>query len=364
MSDQRVMRLTAEHVKLCHREVADTGPLAAVEYLADADYRPAAEALLQGRTGKAVWLFAYGSLIWKPEVPHIDMKRAMAQGWHRAFSMQIRRHRGTEAQPGYMMCLDRGGSCEGVVLRLPSDGILDVTEKLLRREITRRSGLEAVRWIDVVTEEGPLQALAFYAAPGLLDAYVPGRPLDEVAYGLARACGHWGSGAEYLFNTVVHLEQLGIHDEGLWALRKGRPRDRVSLRIGHSVLRWFFQLGLLLAGRRKTDDEGCKRRRLIRRHLPVGHGRVLGGYAFVQCVFEFALVEVESHVAEGNGGGELARPRFGNGMADGAIGFGEALALGDEGVICAIGVACEEGHSEAGKHGRTGQTQQAEVCHG
>lgn len=229
MSDKRVMRLTAEHVKLCHREVADTGPLAAVEYLADADYRPAAESLLQGRIGKPVWLFAYGSLIWKPEVPHIDMERATAQGWHRAFSMQIRRHRGTEAQPGYMMCLDRGGSCEGVVLRLPSDGILDVTEKLLRREITRRSGLEAVRWIDVVTEEGPLQALAFYAAPGLLDSYVPGRPLHEVAYGLARACGHWGSGAEYLFNTVVHLEQLGIHDEGLWALQEKVAREIESL---------------------------------------------------------------------------------------------------------------------------------------
>ncbi|MFT3674116.1 gamma-glutamylcyclotransferase [Aestuariivirga sp.] len=220
MNSGRIMRLTAEHVKLCHREVADAGPLASVEPMTDADFRPAAERLLTGRTDKPVWLFAYGSLIWKPEVPHEDMKRATAQGWHRAFSMQIRRYRATVEQPGYMMCLDRGGTCEGVVLRLPAEGIVDVMEKLLRREISRKSALEAVRWIDVETEDGPLQALAFYAAPAHLDSYVQDRPLDEVAQGLARACGHWGSGAEYLYNTVLHLEQLGIHDDGLWTLQE------------------------------------------------------------------------------------------------------------------------------------------------
>jgi glutathione-specific gamma-glutamylcyclotransferase len=225
MNSERVMRLTWEHVKLCHREVVDAGPVASAEHLTDEEFRPAAESLLQGHLGKPVWLFAYGSLIWKPEVPHEDMKRATAKGWHRAFSMQIRRYRATEDQPGYMMCLDRGGSCEGVVLRLPEAGILDVVEKLVRRELSRRTAIEGVRWIDVETEDGPLQALAFYAAPGKLDYYSPGRSHDEVAAGLARACGHWGSGAEYLYNTIVHLEQLGIHDEGLWALQEKLARE-------------------------------------------------------------------------------------------------------------------------------------------
>ena len=45
-------------------------------------------------------------------------------------------------------------------------------------------------------------------------------PLSSVAKTLARAAGHWGSGAEYLFNTVSHLEQLGIQDRNLWELQK------------------------------------------------------------------------------------------------------------------------------------------------
>jgi cation transport protein ChaC len=36
---------------------------------------------------------------------------------------------------------------------------------------------------------------------------------------LAGACGHWGTGAEYLLNTVTHLEARGIHESGLWRLQ-------------------------------------------------------------------------------------------------------------------------------------------------
>lgn len=51
--------------------------------------------------------------------------------------------------------------------------------------------------------------------------YYAGRlPLDDVARTLATACGHWGSGAEYLMNTVTHLENRGIHDSNLWRLQR------------------------------------------------------------------------------------------------------------------------------------------------
>jgi glutathione-specific gamma-glutamylcyclotransferase len=220
MTTGRTMRLTRELAALCHREVVDAGPLPNVVPLRDEDFRPAALQILEGRGEGPVWLFAYGSLIWKPEVPHEELQRATAIGWHRAFSMRILRYRASLDQHGFMMCLDPGSRCEGVVLRLPDEGIADLMEKLLRREVSRRTGLEAVRWIDVETAEGPRKALAFYAGPTELDSYMAGRPLAEVAHGLARACGHWGSGADYLYNTVSHLEQLGIHDEGLWALQE------------------------------------------------------------------------------------------------------------------------------------------------
>ncbi len=220
MSERPPLRLTRKHVELCHRVVADAGPLPNAEPVSEDEFRSTAERLMAERGPGPVWLFAYGSLIWKPELPHSDAQRSTARGWHRAFSMQIRRFRGTVEQPGYMMCLDRGGECEGMALRLLDEDLNDQIDKLLRREVSRRAGLEAVRWIDIDIGGRPQKALAFYAAPNHLDNYVEGRPLQEVARGLARACGHWGSGAEYLYNTVSHLEDLGIHDEGLWQLQE------------------------------------------------------------------------------------------------------------------------------------------------
>lgn len=220
MQTARLMSLTPEMVKLCHREVADPGPSPDTVYLRDEDFRPAAEHLVSLKKPGPFWLFAYGSLIWKPEIPSLETKRATAHGWHRAFSMKIERFRGTRAQPGYMMCLDRGGTCDGVVLRMLDEEFEVQAEKLLRRELSRKAALNAVRWIDVETVDGMVQALVFYAAPDQLEYYQPKRVPEEIAAGLARACGHWGSGADYLYNTVSHLEQLGIHDEGLWRLQE------------------------------------------------------------------------------------------------------------------------------------------------
>ena len=200
--------------------VVDPGPSHDTQYLIDADYRPAAEAIIARKKPGHFCLFAYGSLIWKPEIPHLERRHATAHGWHRAFSMKIERFRASKDQPGYMMCLDRGGACEGVVLRLPDEDAVGQVEKLLRRELSRQGGLEAVRWIDVESSESVIQALAFYAAPAQLEYYQPDRNLEDVAHGLARACGHWGSGADYLYNTVSHLEQMGIHDELLWTLQE------------------------------------------------------------------------------------------------------------------------------------------------
>lgn len=50
--------------------------------------------------------------------------------------------------------------------------------------------------------------------------YVGKLSLDEVAEVLSKAAGHWGSCAEYLYETVVQLEKLGIHDQNLWRLQR------------------------------------------------------------------------------------------------------------------------------------------------
>jgi glutathione-specific gamma-glutamylcyclotransferase len=215
------MRLTEAHLAKVARTVADTGPQPGVEYFSDADYADWAARMLATNPAPqdGVRLFAYGSLIWKPEIDQTAERRGVAYGWHRSFCFRILRHRGTPDEPGLMLALDRGGSAAGVVYDLARDGIEDALRALFRREFTVKPGNGLPRWIRVQTADGPLPALTFVmnrASPQYMGRMDPAL----VAATLARACGHWGSGAEYLYNTVRHLEARGIRDAGLWRLQR------------------------------------------------------------------------------------------------------------------------------------------------
>jgi cation transport protein ChaC len=143
----------------------------------------------------------------------------MAYGWHRRFCMRLTRWRGTREVPGLMMALDRGGACAGVAYRLPDADHHGQIIRLLTRETDGNPATNVPRWISIATPRGPLTALAFVASP--LGANYAGRlPLPVVASTLARAAGHWGSGASYLHNTVRHLAEHGIRDKNLWALQE------------------------------------------------------------------------------------------------------------------------------------------------
>lgn len=212
------MALNAELVALAHRIVDDPGPLPDVAYQSDEDYDAMVESLLLARPDGDAWLFGFGSLIWKPECEYVEERCGTSYGWHRSFCFQIRRYRGTPECPGLMMSLDRGGQCKGMLYRLPDDTLRAQLHKLCRRETTVKPSNTVPRWISVSSEGRSLRAIAF-VINRKSRSYVGKLPLEQVAQTLAAACGHWGSGAEYLFNTVSRLEEHGIHDRYLWRLQ-------------------------------------------------------------------------------------------------------------------------------------------------
>lgn len=212
------MALTPDLVARTVREMPDLGPEEGWTALSEEELDAlAADWTAQSGTDP-LWVFAYGSLIWKPDFDAIGHQRATAYGWHRSFCMTMRRWRGSPETPGLMMALERGGRCDGVIYRMPDDDRFAQVRRMLRREVRFHQNVSMVRWIKVHAEEGPLRVLVFWAGP--TGPRIQSRlPLEEVAPILARACGPVGSCAEYLFNTVSHLEAFGIHDRNLWRLQ-------------------------------------------------------------------------------------------------------------------------------------------------
>jgi glutathione-specific gamma-glutamylcyclotransferase len=214
------MMLTPDLVAKIARIVQDSGPLPGGQYFSDQDYDDTVNALLAQHRPEELWVFAYGSLIWKPEFEITSQCRATARGWHRSFCIRIRRWRGSADCPGLMMGLDRGGTCHGMAYRLPSQGHASQLHRLVRRETTMKPPTNVARWIDVHCADGiRRKALAFVVNPRG-PAYAGRLALEEVASILTRAAGHWGTGAEYLYNTVHHLDQIGIRDRNLWHLQE------------------------------------------------------------------------------------------------------------------------------------------------
>jgi glutathione-specific gamma-glutamylcyclotransferase len=217
-SKKSAMALTADLVARVDRVEPDPGPNPGQDYLTEAEFDALAHELIAQSGDRPFWVFAYGSLIWKPECLFAEQRRATAHGWHRAFCMKLTRWRGTPECPGLMMALDHGGRCDGIIGRLPDADKFKQLGLLLRREIDQRRDIGTFRWITVTTESGKVRALTFYAGPRA--SYYTGKlPPDEVARILARAAGHWGSCADYLYQTITKLEDCGIHDSGLWRLQ-------------------------------------------------------------------------------------------------------------------------------------------------
>ena len=148
----------------------------------------------------------------------MESRSATANGWHRSFCFKVTRWRGTREFPGLMLALDRGGSCKGLVYRLPAQDHVGQLGLLLRRELDDHPSTNVPRWIRVDTEKGTIRALAFIAAKSGR-AYVGKLPLEKVAHILARAAGNWGSTAQYLFSTVTKLEEHGIRDRNMWRIQ-------------------------------------------------------------------------------------------------------------------------------------------------
>ncbi len=159
------------------------------------------------------WVFGYGSLMWRPDFPHLEACTATIHGWHRSMCILSTMYRGTVEAPSLVLGLDRGGACRGMAFRVASDRIEEVKRILHEREMITN----VYRTRTMPARLGDSRRVAAYSFIARRDhpQYV-GRLGPEAAARLIRD-GHGAKGAcrEYLENTVRHLEELGIRDANL-----------------------------------------------------------------------------------------------------------------------------------------------------
>ena len=184
-----------------------------------------AQALQEWREGEDVWVFGYGSLIWRPEFEFVERRIALLRGHHRALCLWSRVNRGTPEQPGLVFGLDRGGSCKGVVYRLAGAQVPEFLPRLWDREMS--TGAYLPRWIRCETDDGPVQALVFIMDRSGV-AYVRDLPRDTLVDIVRRANGRYGACADYVLDTDRALIEAGIHDRQLHAIARALTASPTS----------------------------------------------------------------------------------------------------------------------------------------
>jgi cation transport protein ChaC len=170
--------------------------------------------LRQRQPQQALRLFAYGSLIWKPEFDFRTAQAARVHGYHRCLRMRSQLYRGTEHQPGLVLALISGGSCEGVLYDIAPEHADTVLRQVWAREMI--SGAYTPRWLACRGRDGGHlgQALAFTLqrrSPNLVGPLAE----DELLRVFRHARGRYGSTLDYLQQTVHSLRAHGIRDREL-----------------------------------------------------------------------------------------------------------------------------------------------------
>jgi len=162
-----------------------------------------------------VWVFGYGSLVWRPEFDFLEQRHARVNGYHRSLCLWSRVNRGTPERPGLVFGLDVGGSCRGMAYRIASNQVQETMQELWKREMP--SGAYIPKWLNCHTREGAIHALVF-TMDRSKDAYVRGLSKEQLVDIVQSARGTYGPCSEYILETAQALELAGIRDRKLQTL--------------------------------------------------------------------------------------------------------------------------------------------------
>jgi cation transport protein ChaC len=182
------------------------------------------------------WIFAYGSLMWRPGFPYEEARHARLIGYRRCFCIYSMHHRGTPQRPGLVLGLDRGGTSEGIAYRISGANYATIVHYLRERE--QVSGVYREVNVAVALLGGTAREVMAltYVVERAHPSYAGRLTLARQARLIRGASGLSGINLDYLISTLRHLAELGIRERDLERLiamigphtARGRRPDRAN----------------------------------------------------------------------------------------------------------------------------------------
>jgi cation transport protein ChaC len=165
-----------------------------------------------------LWVFGYGSLMWRPGFDFVEQFPARLIGEHRALCVYSFDHRGTPEKPGLVLGLDRGGACRGIAFRVAARRRDDTVDYLRSREQTTNVYREVMRsvWLENEARQR-ISALAYVVDRGHVQYAGRLALADQLRY-VRQGHGRSGNNRDYVLSTVKSIEAQGFRDAPLHQL--------------------------------------------------------------------------------------------------------------------------------------------------
>lgn len=179
--------------------------------------RSPANASANDRTAETgdLWVFAYGSLMWRPGFAFEEAVRARVTGYSRRFCVTSVHHRGSPLRPGLVLGLDGGGVCEGLAYRVPATAARATLAYLRAREQVNGVYREVRVPVELEGQTPRTVRAVAYLVERAHPSYVGRLPLAAQARLISAARGISGVNLDYLVNTLDHMRALGIREREL-----------------------------------------------------------------------------------------------------------------------------------------------------
>ena len=165
------------------------------------------------------FVFAYGSLMWRPDFPHHAVHRARLTGLHRAPCVLSHVHRGTPERPGIVFGLDRGGSANGLAFEVGRSDMAEVLARLRARELVTHVYLERRRTVRLMADGRTVPAVT-YVVDRSHAQYAGRLGVEALLERIRGAVGQSGPNEAYVLDTATKLAELGIRDPLIEALAR------------------------------------------------------------------------------------------------------------------------------------------------
>jgi glutathione-specific gamma-glutamylcyclotransferase len=173
-----------------------------------------------------MWVFGYGSLMWRPGFEYIEQVPARLIGEHRALCVYSFVHRGTPEKPGLVLGLDRGGACRGIAFRVAGKHRASTVAYLRAREQVTSVYREVTRSVWLENEPRQRVSALAYVVDRSHVQYAGRLSLAEQLRHVQQGHGQSGANREYVIATVKAIEAEGFRDGQLHQLASMLHDDR------------------------------------------------------------------------------------------------------------------------------------------